>query len=65
MKRRELVKQQNHGLDALTHACCAGHMAGVRLLPDNRQPVLRKYGKLSDLQRAKMTEYEIRGAWGR
>ena len=30
----ERVRRQNHWLDALYNACCAGHLAGVRLVDE-------------------------------
>lgn len=50
--RWERVRKQNHWLDALYIACAAGHLAGVRLLLQHA-PQPRRWGKLSDLQRAK------------
>jgi hypothetical protein len=36
--RWERLRRQNHWLDALYNACCAGHLCGVRLVEEVPKP---------------------------
>jgi hypothetical protein len=40
--RWERIRRQNHWLDALYNACCAAHLAGVRLVVEQPKPPRRR-----------------------
>jgi hypothetical protein len=39
----ELKRRQNHWLDALYHACAAGHLCGVKLVKEPPRPPPQYY----------------------